>query len=78
MWAYHGGVWLLTVFPLITVEHVNGVWVAFWGGRFLREIAPQKNASTVMKRTFDYFDARIDLVNTEKIERMMKGNRVYV
>lgn len=78
MWSYHGGVWLLTVFPLITVEHVNGVWVAFWGGRFLREIAPQKNASTVMERTFEYFDHRIDLVSTEKIERMMKGNRVYV
>ena len=78
MWANHGGVWLLTVFPLITVEYVNGVWAAFWGGRFLREIAPQKNASTAMKLTFDYFDHRIDLVSTEKIERMMKGNKVYI
>lgn len=78
MWAYHDGVWLLAVFPLITVERVNGVWAAFWGGRYIREISPRKNASTVMKHTFDYFDARIDLVSTEKIERMMKGNKVYV
>lgn len=78
MWANRGGVWLLTVFPLITVEYVNGVWAAFWGGRHIREISPGKHASTVMKRTFDYFDHRIDLVSTEKVERMLKGNRVYV
>lgn len=78
MWAYHDGVWLLTVFPLITVRNVEGMWLAFWGGRLIREIASAKNASTVMKLTFEYFDHRIDLVNTEKIERMMKGNRVYV
>lgn len=78
MWAFHDGVWHMTVFPLITVECVNGVWVAFFGGRCIREIRPEKSASTVMRHTFDYFDARIDLVSTEKIERMMKGNRVYV
>jgi len=78
MWAYHDGVWLLTVFPLITVRNIEGMWLAFWGGEPLGVVEPQKNASTVMKRTFDYFDTRIDLVSTEKIERMLKERKVYV
>lgn len=78
MWARHGDVLILTVFPLITVRKVDGLWASFWGGRYIREIAPRKDASIVMMRTFDYFDARIDLVSTEKVERMMKGNKVYV
>lgn len=78
MWAYHGGVWLLTVFPLITVRNIEGVWLAFWGGGPLGVVEPQKNASTVMMHTFEYFDARIDLVSTEKIEKMLKARIVYV
>lgn len=78
MWAYHGGGWVLTVFPLITVRNVEGMWLAFWGGELIRSINSSKTASTVMMRTFDYFDARIDLVNTEKIEKMLKARIVYV
>ena len=78
MWAYHGGGWVLTVFPLITVERIDGMWAAFWGGWPLGVVEPQNSASTVMKRTFEYFDARIDLVSTEKIERMLKERKVYV
>ena len=78
MWAYHDGVWLLTVFPLITVRNIEGMWMAFWGGYLVQSINSSTSAATVMKRTFDYFDARIDLVSTEKVERMMKGNKVYV
>lgn len=78
MWADHDGVWILTVFPLITVRNIEGMWLAFWGGRLVRSINSSTSPHTVMKRTFDYFDARIDLVSTEKVERMMKGNKVYV
>lgn len=78
MWACHGGVWILTVFPLITVRNVEGMWLAFWGGLLVESINSSKSPHTVMMRTFDYFDARIDLVSTEKVERMLKGRQVYV
>lgn len=78
MWAYHGGGWVLTVFPLITVKNIEGMWLAFWGGELIRSINSSETASTVMMHTFDYFDARIDLVSTEKIEQMLKERIVYV
>lgn len=78
MWARHGDVWILTVFPLITVRKVDGLWWAFWGGWLLNVVEPRTEASIVMTHTFDYFDARINLISTEKIERMLKGRMVYV
>jgi hypothetical protein len=54
------------------------MWLAFWGGQLVKSINSSKSPHIVMMRTFDYFDSRINLVSTQKIERMLKGRQVYV
>lgn len=84
LWTYRGGVWILNVAPFITVHLLPSqgdtfhMWMACCGGRPVDHIAPGMSASDVMRRAWDYYDARIDLVSTERVELQLKRRKAYV
>lgn len=78
LWTYRGGVWILTAAPFITVRLLHGTWTACCGGRPVEHIAPGISASDVMRRAWNYYDARIDLVSTERVELQLKRRKAYV
>ena len=65
MWKRYGNIWICQEMPIITVEpfHCNGLylWTACCGGRPVQQIKPGTNSAEVMRRTEQYYDARIDL-----------------
>lgn len=82
LWTYRGRVWILGAAPFITVRLLPGpsgtIWTACCGGRPVEHIAPGISASDVMRRAWNYYDARIDLVSTERVELQLKRRKVHV
>lgn len=61
-WEQHGNTWIYMNMPLITIEpDENGNWQACCGGRPVSQIPPGKIIDDVMRRTMDYYDARIEM-----------------
>lgn len=61
-WEQHGNVWIFVNMPIITIEPdgKNG-WQACCGGRPVSQIPAGKIIDDVMRRTMDYYDARIEM-----------------
>lgn len=61
-WEQHGNIWIFVNLPIITIEpDGQGLWQAFCGGKPVSQISAGKIIDDVMRRTMDYYDARIEM-----------------
>lgn len=66
MWTRNGNIWRFKTLPALSVEAcVTGdgsrVWCACFSGRLVQQIRPGKSSADVKRRTFEYFDRRVNL-----------------
>lgn len=77
MWKRYGNIWVYKEMPIITVEPfpVLGepgspknqfVWKACCGGYAVQQIEPGTDSAEVMRRTEQYYDARIEMTTAER------------
>jgi len=70
MWQRYGNVWVMKEMSIITVEPFQSdglyLWKACCGGRPVEQIKPSTNSAEVMRRTEQYYDARIELSPAER------------
>lgn len=77
MWTRCGNIWVMKEMPIITVEPFpvpvppggpknHFIWKACCGGRPVEQIKPSTDSAEVMRRTEQYYDARIDLSPAER------------
>lgn len=61
-WEQYRNVWIFVNLPIITIEpDGKGNWQACCGGRPVSQIPAGKIIDDVMRRTMDYYDARIEM-----------------
>lgn len=66
MWTRSGNAWSFRTLPALTVEAFvmpgNSIaWCACFMGQPVKQIAPGRNSADVRRRTFEYFDRRVNL-----------------
>lgn len=76
MWKRYGNIWVMQEMPIITVEpflvlepkkkRSQHLWKACCGGRPVEQIEPGTDSAEVMRRTEQYYDARIELSPAER------------
>lgn len=60
-WNYVGNTWILVNMPIITIEPCGNGWQTCCGGRPVSQIPAGIIIDDVLRRTMDYYDARIEM-----------------